>query len=215
MKGGLFRRVREAFSEKQCVFPMAVKPWQKIVCGIAGVSALGAGVFSIGYVFVKAIEGLVVLDYKWTEYRKLHPAVLKVTPKEYTGDPAFVKYINRLLDTKIDDRVKVAVGVFASSVACVVCAVVAIKNPLFWWHATKEEFGVFFKAIKGTECCNIVRKTARFAVTGPVVVSLLLPVTLAAPGMSIACAGFAIYLGKDFIQNSKAEDDEGETKKKD
>ena len=46
----------------RCVFPNAIKPWQKAACAAVGVAALIGGVCAGGYAFVIGLE---TADKKW------------------------------------------------------------------------------------------------------------------------------------------------------
>lgn len=46
----------------RCVFPNAIRPWQKAACAAVGVAALMGGVCAGGYAFVIGLE---TADKKW------------------------------------------------------------------------------------------------------------------------------------------------------
>lgn len=76
--------------------------------------------------------------------------------------------------------------------ASVFCARMTLKYPFWFWPVVKDEFSMFYKAIRGTECCNIVRKTARFSIMGPISVAAFSAFIVVYP-MASALFGWTAY----------------------
>jgi hypothetical protein len=172
----------------RCVFPSAVKPWQKVLCGIVGVAALGGGLYGSVHALTWSIR-LASAGLDKIELPALKPISDKTATKVRDFNPS-------------DSQLFAAQGVFT----------VALPFGLGAWFSYSmyhdrrwlldpliEECTLFYRAIRGTECCNIVRSTARFCVAGPI-----LSVFVIATPVTILGFFFVSYIsGKDMIKTWK------------
>ncbi len=174
----------------KCVFPRAVKLWQKVLCGTVGVVALGTSLtaFSVAVVNIPSPP-----DWVFS---------FLIAEKDTREPSKLADFLNEFLYDSDNQRKISMVGAPLFAGTSVMFAVLSYKHPFWFWPATKEEFMVFFNAIKGTECCDIVKKTARFAITGPASIITLVSCTATMPMLSVIFGTISFKIGRNFWDNN-------------
>ncbi len=178
----MFRLINSKKKKMRCVFPSAVKPWQKVACGAVGVAALAGGIYSLLSATKFGIRQLT----QRVDLNVILPALpdtnVKIEPSEgalFVAQGAFTVALPTWVVSKA------ALGLY--------------RDRLFLFRPLIEEYSAFYRAIKGTECCNIVRSTARFCLTG----STLSVMAIYLVGGCIGLGAIAVLSARDMFTTVK------------
>ena len=154
--------MKNFFAKQQCIFPKAITPLQKAVCGITGVG----GCVGLGFVTVKLIyesgkkfsENVKLEDYKpnldMPKFENI-PKLPQINMPEITLNPMHKSLL--LCTTGL-----LGATAFAG-MGCWICAT-ATKYLLI---SSKLYINNFKNVFRGTQCCDMVRATAKFSILGP------------------------------------------------
>lgn len=144
-----------------CVFPAAIKPWQKALCAATGVVGLCGTLYGIGKAAGYALDAIDTADQRQRQRQE------PVTP----DDKGVLKYPLEYYATR-NQLADAYLNLFAPP-----CVIPFMGGVVYWcgyrvpfemWKEGSLALKKFIGIFRGTECCSMVRATAGFCVVAPV-----------------------------------------------
>lgn len=130
---------------RACLLPVAVRPWQKVLCATAGVVALSSAVVATGYATILTIRAADVVHHRHGDRLRLLRNKIRPAQQEPVPSTSDVSTTRRVLVEAVN------VGFVALTPK------VVHFSASTWYRDTLASFRI----MRGTTvCCDIVRHTA-------------------------------------------------------